>query len=61
MHLSFTALGCYLGYLAHRYEENSEERVKKLLEKYPRAPVQWAAMVTEPKGEGFAILGRPNT
>ena len=57
MHLSFTALGCYLGYLAHRYEENSEERVKKLLEKYPRAPVQWAAMVTEPKGEGFAILG----
>lgn len=59
MHLGFTAVACYLGYLAHRYEENSEERVKKLLEKYPRAPVQWAAMVTEPKGEVLSALVWP--
>ena len=54
MHLGFTAVACYLGYLAHRYEENSEERVKKLIERHPRAPV-WAAMVTESKGEALHL------
>ena len=50
MHLICTGVACYLGYLAHRYEETSEERVQKLLEKHKRAPAEWAAMVKTEKG-----------
>ena len=38
LHVICTSIGCYLGYLAHRYEETSEERVERLLERH-NAPV----------------------
>ena len=38
LHVACTGVACYLGYLAHRYEETSEERVQRLLEKH-NAPV----------------------
>ena len=38
LHVVCTAVGFYVGYLAHRYEENSEERVQKLLEKHRHVP-----------------------
>lgn len=50
MHLFFTGVGFYLGYLAHRYEENSEERTKLLLAKYRHAPREWAEMVKPNEG-----------
>ena len=46
LHLACTALGFYVGYLAHRYEENSEERVRQLLEKHRNAPVQWTTLAS---------------
>ena len=33
-----TAVGFTLGYFAHRYEENSEARVQRLLEKHRHVP-----------------------
>ena len=50
MHLFFTGIGFYVGYLAHRYEENSEERTKLLLAKYRHAPREWAKMVKQDQG-----------
>lgn len=47
LHITCTGVACFLGYLAHRYEETSEERVQRLLEKHPHAPVQWASMVRD--------------
>ena len=49
LHLICTGVGCYLGYLAHHYEENSEERVRLLMEKHRHAPAQWANIVKQPK------------
>ena len=51
LHLACTALGFYVGYLAHRYEENSEERVRQLLEKHRNAPVQWATLASRSSNE----------
>ena len=50
MHLLFTGVGFYVGYLAHRYEEGSEERTQLLLSKYRHAPREWAAMVKDDQG-----------
>ena len=38
MHITCTAVGFCLGYMAHCYEENSEERVQKLMEKHRHVP-----------------------
>ena len=38
MHVTCTAVGFCVGYLAHRYEENSEQRVQKLMEKHRHVP-----------------------
>ena len=54
--LTSTVAGGILGYLAHRYEENSEERVKLLLEKHRHAPVEWAKMTTNDVPEGERML-----
>ena len=45
MHLICTSIGFGLGYLAHRYEENSEKQVQMMLKKYKHAPRQWAELV----------------
>ena len=47
LHITCTGVACCLGYLAHRYEENSEERVRMLLEKHRHAPVQWASLANK--------------
>lgn len=56
MHLFFTGVGFYLGYLAHRYEERSEERTQLLLAKYRHAPRQWAEMVKQDQGTNYCCL-----
>ena len=38
LHVTCTAVGFCVGYLAHRYEENAEERVKRLMEKHRHVP-----------------------
>ena len=40
-----------MGYIAHRYEENSEERVQKLTEKHRHVPVHddWTQMARKTK------------
>ena len=45
MHLICMSIGFGLGYLAHRYEENSEKQVQMMLKKYKHAPRQWAELV----------------
>ena len=56
MHLICTSVACYLGYLAHRYEETSEERVQNLLKKYKHAPRQWAELPKRDHESGTALL-----
>ena len=47
MHLVCTSVGATLGYMAHKYEEGSEERIERLLEKHDQAPTQWASFVKD--------------
>lgn len=47
LHLILTGVGCYLGYLAHRYEEGSEQRTQMLLARYRHAPREWAEQVNQ--------------
>lgn len=56
MHLVCTGVACYLGYLAHRYEETSEERVHNLLKKYKHAPRQWAELPKRDQESGRVHL-----
>ena len=53
MHLILTSVGCYLGYLAHRYEEGSEERTQMLLARYRHAPREWAEQVHQDNTQGI--------
>lgn len=41
LHIACASVGFLVGYMIHRYEENSEERIKRLIETYPDVPVQW--------------------
>lgn len=45
LHLACTSVGCVLGYMFHNFEEGSEERIQRLLEKHQQAPKQWAEFV----------------
>lgn len=47
MHIFLTGTACYLGYLAHRYEEGSEERTQKLLARYRHAPREWVEVSSD--------------
>ena len=61
MHLFFTGIGFYLGYLAHRYEEGSEERTERLLAKYRHAPRAWVEMVKQDDSMSATFLiGEPD-
>ena len=55
LHIICTAVGFYVGYLAHSYEENSEERTQLLLEKYRHAPREWV-QVTSPKDQSGMVI-----
>ena len=57
MHILFTGIGFYLGYLAHRYEEGSEERTQLLLSKYRHAPREWVEMVKADGDQGKQSSG----
>lgn len=52
-----TSIGCYLGYLAHRYEETSEERVARLLERH-HAPVASSYMNMSEAPPTYCRAGR---
>lgn len=58
LHLVCTGVACYLGWLAHCYEENSEERVQRLLERHRHAPKDWA-VVNKPYQGGKGVMVRP--
>ncbi len=47
LHLVCTGVGFYLGYLAHNYEEGSEERTQKLLSRYRHAPREWVEVSSD--------------
>ena len=39
LHVACTLVGFTIGTIFHKYEEGSEERFQKLIEKHPDAPV----------------------
>ena len=45
LHVTSTAIGFWIGYKMHIYEETAEERTEKLLAKYKHAPRQWVAQL----------------
>ena len=47
LHVACTSVGFVVGYLAHSYEERSEERTERLLEKYKHAPREWVEMTSK--------------
>ena len=51
LHITCTAVGFCVGYLAHRYEENSEQRVQRLMEKHRNVPPHdnWTQMARKAK------------
>ncbi|CAI8037120.1 hypothetical protein GBAR_LOCUS20764 [Geodia barretti] len=53
LHVTCTAVGFCVGYLAHRYEENSEQRVQRLMEKHRNVPPHdnWTQMARKAKSE----------
>ena len=56
MHLFFTGVGFYVGYLAHRYEEGSEERTQMLLSRYRHAQREWVEKIKDDQGNVFVFL-----
>lgn len=38
LHFSCIGTGCFIGFLAHMYEENTEARYRRILDRNPDAP-----------------------
>ncbi|XP_032231170.2 uncharacterized protein LOC116614363 [Nematostella vectensis] len=58
LHVVATAVGLYLGYLGHRFEETSEDRYKEMIKKHKNA--KWfpqGQLLAERYAREKAILG----